>query len=69
MMTYEDQLKSDEWRKKRNNILQRDNYHCQHCKRFGICGDDIYIPLYTLDDIKYYITNKELQELIFDSFF
>lgn len=30
-MNYSDLLKSDEWKKKRKKILERDNYECQRC--------------------------------------
>ena len=69
MMSYKEQLETSEWKEKRNAILQRDKYHCQHCNKSGICGDDIFIPLRTLDDIRNYITDKELQKLVYDSFF
>lgn len=26
---------SPKWRRKRQQILKRDNYMCQHCKRYG----------------------------------
>ncbi len=67
-MTYEEQLNTKEWNNKRNVILQRDNYHCQHCGKFGICGDKVYIPLSKFDDIQNYLTNKDLIKLIHDSF-
>jgi len=44
MMSYKEQLETSEWKEKRNAILQRDKYHCQHCNKSGICGDDIFIP-------------------------
>lgn len=67
-MIYKEQLETEEWKEKRTEILQRDNYHCQHCGKSGICGDDIYIPLHTINDIKTYIVDEELQMLIIDSF-
>ena len=67
-MDYKEQLETTEWKEKREKILQRDNYHCQHCGKFGICGDDIYIPLHTINDIKTYIADEKLQKLIIDSF-
>ncbi len=30
-MNYQEQLESDEWRSKRNEILERDNFHCKKC--------------------------------------
>lgn len=69
MMTYKEQLESQEWKKKRNEILKRDNYHCQHCGKFGTCGEDVYIPLYDLYDVRHYIADEELQKLILHSFF
>jgi len=30
-MTYQEQLESDEWRSKRNEILERDHFHCMKC--------------------------------------
>lgn len=30
-MNYQEQLESDEWRSKRNEILERDNFHCTKC--------------------------------------
>ena len=55
MITYAEQLQSPEWKRKRFHILQRDNFHCQHCGTFGISGYNIFIPLSTLYDIDSYI--------------
>lgn len=68
MITYAEQLQSPEWKRKRFHILQRDNFHCQHCGTFGISGYNIFIPLSTLYDIDSYINDEKLQNLIFHSF-
>ncbi|WP_455638141.1 HNH endonuclease [Parabacteroides sp.] len=63
-MTYEEQLKTKEWKEKRNKILRRDNYHCQHCGKFGICGDDIHISLHRLEEMKDYIIDQQIVNII-----
>jgi len=39
-MTYQDQLKSPKWQKKRLEILERDNFTCQIC---GNKNDELHV--------------------------
>lgn len=32
-MTYDEQLQSSEWKSKRDLILERDEFRCQHCHK------------------------------------
>ncbi len=45
-ISYIEQLKSKEWKRKRSHILSRDKYHCLHCGSFGIMGKSCYKILY-----------------------
>ena len=64
MMTYKEQLESQEWKKKRNEILKRDNYHCQHCGKLGICGNSTNIYLSDLKELKNFIDKPSIYQAI-----
>lgn len=64
MMTYKEQLESQEWKKKRNEILKRDNYHCQHCGKLGICGKSTNIYLNNLKELKNFIDKPLIYQAI-----
>ena len=63
-MIYKEQLETKEWKEKRKAILQRDNYHCQHCGTFGICGNNTDIILQDISQIENYITNTQMLDVI-----
>ena len=47
--------KNRPWRRKRKEILQRDNFECQHCKAIGL-----YAKATTVHHIKHYDKYPEL---------
>lgn len=44
---YKDYLSSEEWQKKRDTVLERDNYACRICD----CGDELHVHHKTYDNI------------------
>lgn len=63
-MTYKEQLETTEWIKKRKQILFRDNYRCQLCGKHGICGLNIFIEIKDIKQLKEYIDDKYILELL-----
>lgn len=68
-MTYKEQLETKEWKAKRLEILERDNFHCQKCGKYGACGEDVFIPISSLSDIKKYIPDEKLFKTINNALF
>lgn len=58
-LTYQDKLRSREWQKKKNRILERDNYKCQN----PCCPKDHHEPLHVHH---FYYLNKDLDPWEYD---
>lgn len=63
-MRYKEQLETTEWTKKREQILFRDHYQCQSCGKHGICGQNIFIEVKDIKQLKEYIGDKSILELL-----
>lgn len=54
--------KSAAWKKKRQEILKRDNYECQHCKKKGLVvrGTEVHHIIHLKDDFSRRLDNDNL---------